>query len=226
MVKTLGQECADIRIAATIGSLANFLDIHLRNSRGRLVTRVYHNPSVPPFALPYASGHARLIHSNWFRAALVRAVRYSSSVEDFNQERIHTELSFLANGFSLAFVRSRVRQFFVHFDAVRLRISMDQPSYDRLRRDLISSIDREQTVFEQNETFENDDCLSRFYYLYEWGDRRQFNREFRRLWNDHFKNDRAIAAMKGKILFTTKQRYSLNTLLAQQKPLSSILKIK
>ena len=226
MVKTLGQHCADIRIAASIGSLANYLDVHLRMIQGRLFTRVYHNPSVPPFVLPYAVGHARLIHSNWFRAALVRAVRFCSTVEDFNQERIHTELTFLANGFSLAFVQSRVRQFFIHFDAVRLRISMDQPSYDLLRQKLISSIDREQIVFEQNETFDHDDCLSRLYYLYEWGARRQFNREFRRLWNDYFKIDRAIAAMKGKVLFTTKQLYSLNALLVKQKPSSSVLKIK
>ena len=225
-MKVLDQQCADIRIAASIGSVANFLNVHLKNIQGRLLTRVYHDPNVPPFVLPYAVGHARLMHSNWFRAALVRAVRFCSTVEDFNQERIHTELTFLANGFSLAFVQSRVRQFFIHFDAVRLRIGMDQTSYDRLRQKLLGSIDSEQYLFEQNETFENDDCLSQLYYLYECGSRRQFNREFRRLWNDHFKNDRAIAAMKGKILFTTKHLYSLNALLAKQKPSSSILKIK
>lgn len=225
-MKVLDQQCADIRVAVAMGPVANFLDVHLSNVQGRLLTRVHHSPNAPPFVLPYAFGHARLMHSNWFRAALVRAVRFCSTVEDFNQERIHIELAFLANGFSLVFVRSRIRQFFIHFDAVRLRISMDQPNYDLLRQKLLSSIDHEQYLFEQNEAFENEDCLTRLYYLYECGPRRQFNREFRRLWNDYFKNDRAIGAMRGKVLFTTKHRYSLNALLAKQKPSSSLLKIR
>ena len=120
VMKALDQQCVDIRVSMSIGVVAHFLDVHLYNHQGRLSTRVYHNPNTPPFVLPYASGHARLIHSNWFRAALVRAVRFCSAVEDFNQERIHIELTFLANGFSLAFVRSRLLQFFIHFDAVRL----------------------------------------------------------------------------------------------------------
>ena len=130
-MKVLDQQCADIRIAASIGSVANFLNVHLKNIQGRLLTRVYHDPNVPPFVLPYAVGHARLMHSNWFRAALVRAVRFCSTVEDFNQERIHTELTFLANAFrspsyNLAFSRSTI------FHPFRCRSSSDRYGSDEL----------------------------------------------------------------------------------------------
>lgn len=225
-MKALDQQCVDIRVSMSIGLVVHFLHVHLNNNQGRLSTRVYHDPNTPPFVLPYAFGHARLIHSNWFRAALVRAVRFCSTVEDFNQERIYIELTFLANGFSLAFVRSRLLQFFIHFDAIRLRISMDQSNYRVLRKKLLDSIKQEQYLLEQNQLFENEDCLTRLHYLYQGGPRRTFNREFRRLWRDYFTGDRAITTMKGKILFTTKHLHSLNALLAKQKPSSCLLKIR
>ena len=103
---------------------------------------------------------------------------------------------------------------------------MDQSNYDVLRQKLLDSIKQEQYVSEQNQLFENEDCLTRLYYLYQWGARRTFNREFRRLWNDYFTGARAITTMKGKILFTTKHLHSLNVLLAKQKPSSSLLKIR
>ncbi|CAF4142130.1 unnamed protein product, partial [Rotaria sordida] len=60
-------------------------------------------------------GHSKLAHSDWFLSALIRAVCYCSSVEDFNQERIYLELTSLTNGYSLLFVEAHVQYFCDYF---------------------------------------------------------------------------------------------------------------
>ncbi|CAF4337030.1 unnamed protein product, partial [Rotaria magnacalcarata] len=37
--------------------------------------------------------------SHWLRSSLIRAVRYCTTIEDFNQERIYLEMTYLANGY-------------------------------------------------------------------------------------------------------------------------------
>jgi hypothetical protein len=49
--------------------------------------------------VPYLSGHSPHTFSNIIDGALVRAVRYSSTLEAFNNERRYIELKSLSNGF-------------------------------------------------------------------------------------------------------------------------------
>jgi hypothetical protein len=84
-----------------IDTSVSYLNAYIANQNGRLYTRVYNDSAIQPYILPYVVGHSKVNHSDWIRTALLRAVCYCSSVEDFNQERIYIELTCLVNGYSL-----------------------------------------------------------------------------------------------------------------------------
>ena len=72
------------------------------------------------YTLPYVIGHPKMQYSNWIRSALIHAVCYCTSVDDFNQERIYIELTCLANGYSDCFVESRIAHFYDYFSVETL----------------------------------------------------------------------------------------------------------
>jgi hypothetical protein len=217
-IKILHQHKHHLRLNIVCGSEANFLDVHMENDNGRLYTNVHHKLTTQPYVLPYVFGHAQVIYSNWLRAALVRAARYCSSVRGFDQERIYIEMTFLVNGYSLEFVRSRIKQFFFHYDVTVLNLNLDQVLYDTLRRRVFRQIDQEQYLFEKNQTFKDSDHYYQAYYLFEWGPRRQFNKDFNELWIKFVKESRELTSINAKMVFQTKHQHSLNALLARQKP--------
>ena len=88
LVKVIGNENTNLKLDVKIGLTANFLNAHIENRNGVLYSRVYHDPNMQKYTLPYAIGHSKVAHSHWLRSALIRAVRYCTSVHDFNQERI------------------------------------------------------------------------------------------------------------------------------------------
>ncbi|CAF1563519.1 unnamed protein product, partial [Adineta ricciae] len=107
---------------------------HIENQNGTLYSRVYYESTIQRYTLPYVIGHAKVVHSHWFRSALIRAVCYCTSVEDFQQERTYLELTLLINGYSLLFVETHVKHFFNHFHAQTLRFSRSQSAYDNFRQ--------------------------------------------------------------------------------------------
>ncbi|CAF0939119.1 unnamed protein product [Didymodactylos carnosus] len=76
-----------IRITYTVGSAADFLDVHIENHVGQLKTSVYRKPAAEPYVLSYASDHPRHVHANIPYEALLRAARLCSDVYAFDQER-------------------------------------------------------------------------------------------------------------------------------------------
>ncbi|CAF5006439.1 unnamed protein product, partial [Rotaria socialis] len=57
------------------------------NHDGILYSRVHHQENQQPYTLAYISnGNSITKHSHWLRSSLVRAIRYCTSVEDFNHE--------------------------------------------------------------------------------------------------------------------------------------------
>ncbi len=101
----LNQKDSNIRIITTIGYSVDFLGIHIENRKGRLYTRVYHDQSLPRFVLPYVINHPRLFYRKWYRWALNRAICYSTSINDFDRERLYIELTLLTHGYSLDFIK-------------------------------------------------------------------------------------------------------------------------
>ncbi|CAF4305823.1 unnamed protein product, partial [Rotaria magnacalcarata] len=66
-----------------------------------------------------------------------RAIRYCTSIEDFNQERIYLEMTYLANGYSIDFIDKHIQHFFKFFDAKSLQqLPLDQGAYKKIRHRL------------------------------------------------------------------------------------------
>ena len=208
---------SDLQTKISIGNKVHFLNAYIENQNGHLHTRVYHNPSKQLFLLPYASEHPRLTHRQWYRYALVRAVQYCATLEDFHEERQQIELSFLANGYSLDFVEYHLRQFFKRFAHVyQSNVSMDQNRYMKIRQEIFRFVQQQKDAYrEQQQWIQNRRLLS-FYYLFDWGTRHIFNAQFYQLWNEIIGEDPNFKAQGYKVILKSKHCYSSYTLLAQR----------
>ncbi|CAF1495611.1 unnamed protein product [Rotaria magnacalcarata] len=91
-------------------------EIYGRNNNGVLSTSVYHKTTSEPYVVPFESDHPRHIFRNIIRAALLRAVRYSSTFEAFNTERRSIRLMLLYNGYPSTYINSEFRKFFHQYD--------------------------------------------------------------------------------------------------------------
>lgn len=98
LLKKLNAHHPNIKLEYKIGQCLPFLDVLLSNTNGTLTTCVYRKPAAEPYVVPYSSDHPRHIFKNIIRAALVRALRYSSTFEAFNIERRNIRLMLLYNG--------------------------------------------------------------------------------------------------------------------------------
>lgn len=218
-MQTVAKTYPDIHLQTFVGPTVHFLNAYVANRNGQLYTRVYHDPISQGYTLPYVIGHSKLNHSDWLRSALVRAVAYCSSVEDFQQERIYLQLTCLVNGYSLLFVESHIQHFFYYFTADNMRYYLDQTMFDKFRRRLFDFIDVQHELSNKNQRLDNNGSLIRLHYLYEIGPRCQFNQKFHNLWRKHFGNHPELSKENSLIVLTTKHLHSLNALLAQYKSL-------
>ena len=94
----------NIQITTTISQSLEYLDVSIENYHGHLKTSVYHKSASEPYILPYKSDHPRHIHNNIPFSALLRAARLCSTVEDFDMERLSTEMILLVNGYPPIFI--------------------------------------------------------------------------------------------------------------------------
>ena len=94
---------SNIKLSGDIGKCVTFLDLCIINSSGILSTSVYRKEAAEPYVIPFLSDHARHTFRNIIRGALVRAVRYSATLEIFDKERRHIRLMLLYNGYVLLF---------------------------------------------------------------------------------------------------------------------------
>jgi hypothetical protein len=88
----------NIKLVREIGTSVSFLDVYIENNSGTLATSVYHKEATEPYIVPFKSDHPRHIFKNVIDTALMRAVRYSSTLSAFNEERRSIKLMFLYNG--------------------------------------------------------------------------------------------------------------------------------
>ena len=97
-MKKLNVHHPNIKLEYKIGQCLPFLDVLFSCYDGILATSVYRKPAAEPYVVPFTSDHPRHIFRNLARAALVRALRYSSTFETFNIQRRNIRLMFLYNG--------------------------------------------------------------------------------------------------------------------------------
>ena len=204
-----------------IGSSVRYLNGFIDNQNGELSSRMFHRSIDQGFTLPYVIGHPKVAYSDWFRLALIRTVCYCSSVHDFNLERINLELTFLTNGYSLIFVETHVQHFYDYFHAHAMRYTKDQAMYDKFRHNWFDYIAMQHQLTDQLHKLHDSDHLIHLHYLYEIGPRCEFNQRFHRLWSQYFSQHSDLSDKKAKILLTTQQQHSLNSLLAKEKPMDS-----
>ncbi|CAF3467602.1 unnamed protein product [Rotaria socialis] len=102
----------NIKLEANIGSCVSFLDLLINNKNGILFTSVYHKPAAEPCVVPFISDHPRHVFSNIIQAALLRAVRYSTTLDIFEKERRAIRLMLLYNGYPSRYIDTHFRKFF------------------------------------------------------------------------------------------------------------------
>ncbi len=218
-INELNEQNPDIQLTTSVGVHVHFLHAYIENQQGLLYTRVYHDPMIQPFLLPYASDHPRLVHRQWFRFALVRAGQYCSSFEDFQEERVQIELTFLANGYSLDFVQFHVKQFLKRFSPFDQPINLHRLTYTSFRQQLFRYFNQRKLDLKQQPPVESipKHRLSQLHYLYDWGTRYEFNQKFYELWSTILNKDPLFSKFRLKIRLHSKHCYLSNTLLVQYK---------
>ena len=206
---------SSLEITTFIGSNVHFFEAFIENKNGHLYTRVSHESISQLFLLPYAHGHPRLFHRQWFRAALIRAGQYCNTFEDFEEERLYLELTFLANGYSLDFVEYHLRQFFFRFNPKRNEpLNLNSFTYISFRRELFRCVDQQKHDLEEEQKLRKNYRLIQLYYLFDWGSRCDFNKKFYELWRDIVEKDPRFKNYQLKVKLNTKHCFSSNTLLA------------
>ena len=83
---------------ANIGQNLSFLDLLVGNQHGILSSSVYHKPTTEPCVVAFTSDHPRHVFANVIQATLLRAARYSSTLEIFQKEYRTIRLMLLYNG--------------------------------------------------------------------------------------------------------------------------------
>jgi hypothetical protein len=87
----------NIKLVCQLGTTVSFLDILLKNQNGILAKSVYHKEAAEPYIVPFNSDHLRHVFNNIIDGALLRTMRYSSTVSTFNEERPSIKLILLYN---------------------------------------------------------------------------------------------------------------------------------
>ena len=87
----------NIKLDRQIGRSVSFLDVNIENKNGQLATSVYHKDTFEPNIVPFKSDHPRHIFKDVIDGVLKRAIRYSSTLPTFNEERCSIKLIFLYN---------------------------------------------------------------------------------------------------------------------------------
>ena len=98
MLNNANHSHPDIKLTYEISNCTSFLDLRIQNIDDQLRTSVYHKDSAEPYILPFKSDHPRHIYENIIHTQLLRAVRYCSTLQEFNREQRHIKLMLLYVG--------------------------------------------------------------------------------------------------------------------------------
>jgi len=127
----------NIKITSTINTSVAFLDVTITNEDGCLRTTIFHKPTTEPYILPYTSDHPTHVCRNIPYAALLRAARICSHVEDFNNERIRIDMSLLLNHYPPNFITKHFNRFFALNNAIPVFHEINPRVYNELHESLL-----------------------------------------------------------------------------------------
>ena len=213
IVDELRQQYPDLQVQLCIARQVSFLGAHVENLNAMLHTRVHHDPYAQPFLLPYAAGHPRLVHRQWFQSALLRASQYCPALEDFEDERLCIESTFLANGYSLEYVNYHLAQFFRLFRAYDLNFRLTKWNYPSIRRQAFVSVDQQKKAYD----LELRRPAIQLHYDFDWGSRSDFHLKFKKLWHSLIDEDCNFAQHNLRIKLSSKHCHSSHALLSRSR---------
>ena len=171
-----------IRITLVVGVSVEFLDLHVENSNGALMTSVFHKPAAEPYVLPYSSDYIRHIHITIPYEALLRAARLCSNVHVFDKERLDIEFVLLVNGYPPLLIQRHFDRFFRINQATSVRTELDGGQYDKLHQKLLYLLIRREKQRQRAGDKPWSKKIMRLSHTFERGPLLHFKREFRRLW--------------------------------------------
>ncbi|CAF1396723.1 unnamed protein product [Rotaria sordida] len=163
----------NIKMTITINQALEYLDAIVENNNGQLRTTIYHKSAWEPHILPYKSDHPRHINANIIYTMLVRAARLCSTVEDFDMERLSTEMILLVNGYPPKFIQQHIKNFFIQHDAMKVWTELNTEAYEQLYNTLLYKPTRKENQIYVHYTFENGPLLN-------------FKKEYRQIWEKFY----------------------------------------
>ncbi len=129
MLDEANQFHPNIKLVRQLGQSVSFLDISIENKNGTLTTSVYHKEAAEPYLVPFKSDHPRHVFANIIDGALMRAIRYSSTLSAFNEERRSIKLMLLYNGFVFLHSFFQIYSIFIYLPQLSTKIHL-QSIYD------------------------------------------------------------------------------------------------
>ncbi|CAF4063443.1 unnamed protein product [Adineta steineri] len=230
----------NINITLSTGLTAQFLDVSVCNNQGQLKTTVFHKPAAAPYILPFQSDHPRHVHRNIIKGALYRAVRLCSHVKDFDEERLHIEVTLLLNGYPPKFISYHFKQFFKQNNAMSLMVELNDDTYRQLHHTLLHlptrrerKQEQEQQRRQQQQQQNNSDGNEleirnwnkseiRVHFNYSSGPMSDFSQKLRQLWKKYYVYPGSL--MNNVTLkIGPRTNKSLQHLLVKKKPPKSML---
>ncbi|CAF4027856.1 unnamed protein product [Adineta steineri] len=236
LLEQANNEDENIKITRSIGSTAQFLDVSVFNNQGQLKTTVFHKPAAAPYILPFQSDHPRHVHRNTIKGALYRAVRLCSHVKDFDEERLHIELTLLLNGYPPKFISCHFKQFLQQNNVMSLMVELNNDIYQQLHDKLIRLPTRRERKQQQQQQQQQQNNLEqneleirkrnkkeiRVHFNYSSGPMLDFPHKLRQLWNKYYVYPGSL--MNNVILnISPRTNKSLQHLLVKKKPPKSML---
>jgi len=165
----------NIILKSNINNQVNFLDLHIENQDGNLLTSVYHKPSYEPYYLPFNSIHPLHMKQNIPFAMLLRAIRYSSTFPDYLNERGKLRMDLLVNKYPVKIIDQQ-------FNHMLQKFNINEPlsiyNYDTFRQRVIDTPYKEKVPIDYKKTL--------FVHFTYCSNMTTFPRKFHSLWNKYF----------------------------------------
>ena len=165
----------NIRLKASFGDTINFLDLHISNNEGTLVTKVFHKPSYEPYYLPFNSIHPLHIKKNIPFAMILRALRYCSTFQLFVQEFESLRISLLLNKSPEQLINEQLDYMFKMFD---LKRPLNSNDYQNIRLPFITQRFNDKPLVD----YENN-VFVRFTFR---ASMKHFPKQFHNIWQNYF----------------------------------------
>ncbi|CAF4663297.1 unnamed protein product, partial [Rotaria socialis] len=131
----------NIKLVRKIGRGVPFLDVIIENRKGTLTTSVYHKEAAEPYGVPFGSGHLGHVFRNTVDTAITRAVSYSTTLSQFEEEIRQMKLMFLYNGYSPRHIHRRLTTLFSKYLSNYFILPMfnNSDDFDYLRHQLLTA---------------------------------------------------------------------------------------